>query len=83
MLFITNCLSYLNKIIPKNKFQILFYDSLHNFLDDNTEAVYSYLKVHDTENKYNFVICENQKVKRISYMIIITAYGNTGKMVTV
>lgn len=62
LLFGTGFLSVVNKIIPKNERKILFYDSGRSFLDDNTEALYTYLKNNGFNNKYDMICCvPNQK----------------------
>ncbi len=45
-------LSFLNRIVPKKKNLIVFYDSLNEELSDNTEAIYRYIIQHDIEKKY-------------------------------
>ncbi|WP_026766260.1 CDP-glycerol glycerophosphotransferase family protein [Selenomonas ruminantium] len=62
MLLFAKMLSLLNMIIPKNERQMLFYDSARTFLDDNTEALYTYLINHGYEKKYKMICCvPNQK----------------------
>lgn len=64
-------ISYLNKIVPKNKNKILLYDSARNFLDDNTEALYSYLIENNYDKKYKIICCvpnergNNSKYKNV------------------
>lgn len=57
VLIFTNLLSYLNKIIPKDKKQILFYDSGRDYLDDNTEAFYSWMKSNSYDKNYKMICC--------------------------
>lgn len=61
-------ISYLNEIIPKNKNKILLYDSARNFLDDNTEALYSYLIENNYDKKYEIICCvPNEKENNSFY----------------
>lgn len=56
-------LSLINVIIPKNENKILFYDSGRSFLDDNTEAIYTYLYNNGYAKKYKMICCvPNQKL---------------------
>lgn len=58
----THVLSAINQFIPKNNTKILFYDSTREFLDDNTEALYSYMKKKGFDRDYKMVCCvPNQK----------------------
>lgn len=57
MLIGTSILSVINKIIPKNERKILFYDSGRSFLDDNTEALYTYLLKSGYDKKYKMICC--------------------------
>lgn len=60
--------SYLNQIIPKDKNKILLYDSTRSFLDDNTEALHSYLITNNYNKKYKIICCvPNEKENNSSY----------------
>lgn len=61
LLSIVSIFNYLNRIIPKKERQILFYDSGHDFLDDNTEALYSWMCIHGYDKKYKLVVCVPQE----------------------
>jgi CDP-glycerol glycerophosphotransferase (TagB/SpsB family) len=65
LLIFTFLLSKINAIVPKNKYKILFYDSNLDFLGDNTEALYTYLKENNFEQKYK-LICFVPNEKRIA-----------------
>lgn len=67
LLLITFFLGYLNRIIPKNKRQVLFYDSGRDFLDDNTEALYSWMCAHGYDKKYKLVVCVPKETKRLPF----------------
>lgn len=67
LLIILNFLSILNQIIPKKKNQILFYDSGRNFLDDNTEAIYSWLKKNGFNKKYRLIVCVPKETKKLPF----------------
>jgi CDP-glycerol glycerophosphotransferase (TagB/SpsB family) len=65
MYAIARFLSLINRIIPKNKKLILFYDSMNECLTDNTEAIYNY--IHNKSTKYKLVSCiPNCKKKDIN-----------------
>lgn len=57
LLFIMTALSFVNRFIPKKKTQILFYDSGRDYLDDNTEAFYTWLRQQGLESKYKMICC--------------------------
>ena len=57
MIMGTGVLSIINRIIPKDNKKILFYDSTREFLDDNTEALFSYMKLLGFDKKYKLVCC--------------------------
>ncbi len=63
MLFCMGFFSVINKIIPKNEKKILFYDSGRSFLDDNTEALYTYLLDNGYDKKYKLVCCVPNQTK--------------------
>lgn len=67
LILIMDFLSVLNQIIPKKKKQILFYDSGRDFLDDNTEALYSWLRKNGFDKKYKFIVCVPKEKKRLSF----------------
>ena len=57
ILFLLNCISFINEFLPKNKKQILLYDSLNNTLTDNTLGLLLYLKEKKLDEKYKIVCC--------------------------
>lgn len=60
--------SYLNQIIPKNEKKILLYDSIREFLDDNTEAIYTYLINNGYKKEYKIFCCvTNEKGNNFNY----------------
>lgn len=66
-----NLLSVVNHILPKNDRKILLYDSARDFLDDNTEALYTWLKKEGYDSKYKiYVYVANQKVNNSKYVNI-------------
>lgn len=66
-LFVTYILGYLNKWIPKNEKQILFYDSECDFLDDNTEALYTWMCTNGYDKKYKLIVCVPKETKRLPF----------------
>lgn len=68
LLLVLGFLSLLNQIIPKKQNQILFYDSGRDYLDDNTEAFFNWLKTNGYEKKYKFVVCVPKQKSRIPYL---------------
>lgn len=60
-------LSFVNQIIPKKKNRILFYDSGRNFLDDNTEAIYHWLKENGYEAEYKFIVCVPKETRKLPF----------------
>lgn len=67
LLLIVNLLSIVNKVVPKNEKQILFFDSGRDYLDDNTEAFFSWLKSNGYEKKYKFVVCVPKETKKLPF----------------
>ncbi|MEC2340578.1 CDP-glycerol glycerophosphotransferase family protein [Weizmannia sp. CD-2023] len=63
MYIIARMLSVLNQLIPKNKHIILFYDSMNPYLQDNTEAIYNYIRHTRKLNKKLFCCVPNSKVR--------------------
>ena len=61
-------LSVINQIIPKKKNQILFYNADRDYLDDNTEAFFTWLKSHKYDSKYKFIVCVPKQKKKIPYL---------------
>ena len=60
--------SVINYLIPKDERKILLYDSAREFLDDNTEALYSWLKKEGYDKKYKISVCvANQKESSSEY----------------
>lgn len=57
ILSLLNCISFINVFLPKNKKQILLYDSLNNTLTDNTLGLLLYLKEKELDEKYKIVCC--------------------------
>ena len=57
ILFLLNCISFINEFLPKNKKQILLYDSLNNTLTDNTLGLLLYFKEKKLDEKYKIVCC--------------------------
>lgn len=57
ILFLLNCISFINEFLPKNKKQILLYDSLNNTLTDNTLGLLLYLKEKKLDEKYKIICC--------------------------
>lgn len=70
LILIMDFLSILNQIIPKKKKQILFYDSGRDFLDDNTEALYSWLRKNGFDKKYKLIVCVPKEKKDCHFQII-------------
>ena len=68
LVLFTHFLSVLNIVIPKNSKKILFYDSAREFLDDNTEALYSWLKNNKYDKKYKFIVCVPKEKKRNKFL---------------
>lgn len=60
-------LSPVNALIPKNSKRILLFDSGRDYLDDNTEAFYTWLKNNDFEKKYKIVCCVPRQKGRLPY----------------
>lgn len=50
-------LDWLNGVVPKDGRRVLFYDSARDFLDDNTEALYSWMRAHGYGKKYRLSVC--------------------------
>lgn len=67
LLFTTHFLGYLNRVIPKKEKQILFYDSGRGFLDDNTEALYSWMCMHGYDKRYKLVVCVPRETTRLPF----------------
>lgn len=67
-ILILKLFSVINSIFPKNERKILLYDSAREFLDDNTEAFYSWLKREGYDKKYKIsVYVANQKGNNSEY----------------
>ena len=50
-------LSGINTVIPKNKKQVLFYDSMGKTFYDNSRALFEYMKEHGYMQEYRLVCC--------------------------
>lgn len=74
-------LGYVNQLVPKNENKILFVDTLRDFLDDNTEAMYHWLKSNQYDKKYNlqcYVALQknnfNTEYRNLSLIEVLYAY---------
>lgn len=67
LLLFTKLLSLLNSVVPKDENKILFYDSGRDYLDDNTEALYSWLKRNGYEKKYRMIVCVPKEINRLPF----------------
>lgn len=66
-ILICSILSFLNRFIPKGGKRILFYDSARDFLDDNTEAFYSWLRLNGYQQKYKLIVCVPKEKHRLNF----------------
>lgn len=57
LIAIANVLSVVNAVLPKSSKRILFFDSGRDYLDDNTEAFYTWLKNNGYDKKYKLICC--------------------------
>lgn len=57
MIYVTNILSLINKILYKKKFRILFYAPEGKKMTDNSKALYNYMIKHNYQNKYEVICC--------------------------
>lgn len=80
LLFSFKGLSLINKVLPKNKKRILFYDSFNTRLEDNTRALLKYMIKNGYNKKYKLVCCmpRNRKYDEFSKYGIKTigAFGS-------
>lgn len=67
LIMMLSVLSFINKIIPKDPKKILFYDSARDFLDDNTEALYSWMLSRGYDKDYKLICCVPRETASLEF----------------